>query len=207
MDYGFSDFEKDIDVSRETSAHLKTYGDLLVKWQKAKNLIANSTLDDIWHRHFLDSAQLAPHLEACYGKKQLTMLDIGSGAGFPGLVLSAMGVGIAHMVEANGRKCIFMRQVIRETGMNADIHNERIENITPFPVDIITSRACASVSQLIKWAAPFLEFSPEIWLLKGETAEEELTEAQAYWTMEIDRYPSRTDAKGVILRLKNIKKA
>ncbi|MBL4640116.1 MAG: 16S rRNA (guanine(527)-N(7))-methyltransferase RsmG [Kordiimonadaceae bacterium] len=168
--------------------------------------MANSTIEDIWRRHFLDSAQLAPLLKSVFGETPLTMLDIGSGAGFPGLVLSAMNVGKAHMVEANGRKCIFMRQVIRETTVNVEVHNERIENIEPFPIDIITSRACASVKKLLEWSGPFLEYSPEIWLLKGETAEEELTEAQAYWNMEIDRFPSKTDPSGVILRLQGIKK-
>jgi 16S rRNA (guanine527-N7)-methyltransferase len=206
MSYSFSDLGRDIDVSRETLERLKTYGDLLIKWQKAKNLVSNSTLDDVWRRHFLDSAQLVPKLQDIYGDKALTMLDVGSGAGFPGLVLAAMNVGTAHMVEANGRKCIFMRQVSRETGADAHIHNERIEEIEPFPVDIITSRACARILQLLNWSTPFLKEGVEMWLLKGETAEEELTEAQAYWNMTISRDQSLSDPSGVILRLSDIKK-
>jgi len=204
--YSFSDLVTELDVSRETSEQLQTYGDLLVKWQKAKNLVSNSTLDDIWRRHFLDSAQLAPHLKAAFGGKELSLLDIGSGAGFPGLVLAALNVGVAHMVESNGRKCTFMRQVVRETGMSAHIHDVRIEEITVFPVDVITSRACARTLQLINWAEPFLKFNPEIWLLKGEGAEEELTEAQACWKIQIDRFKSRSDPSGVILRLRGIEK-
>lgn len=206
MSYSFSDFVADINVPRETSGRLKTYGELLVKWQKAKNLVSNSTLDDIWKRHFLDSAQMVPLLHDVFGEKPLSMLDIGSGAGFPGLVLAAMNVGTAHMVESVGRKCVFMRQVVRETGANAEVHNVRIEEIEPFDIDIITSRACARITQLINWSEPFLTQSPEIWLLKGEGAEEELTEAQAYWKMEIERYPSQSDQSGVILRLRGIKK-
>ena len=83
MSYSFSDLERDLDVSRETLDKIKIYGDLLVKWQKAKNLVSNSTLDDIWKRHFFDSAQMAPLLKERFGEKQLKMLDIGSGAGFP----------------------------------------------------------------------------------------------------------------------------
>jgi len=206
MSYSFSDLERDLDVSRETLDHLKTYGDLLVKWQKAKNLVSNSTLDDIWRRHFLDSAQMVPHLKKVFGDRPLQILDIGSGAGFPGLVLGVMGLGEAHMVESNGRKCVFMRQVSRETGANAHIHNERIEEIPPFPVDIVTSRACARIGQLLEWAAPFLSPTVEMWLLKGETAEEELTEAQACWNMTVSREKSLTDPTGVILRLRDIKK-
>ena len=196
----------DFDVSRETLDKLKTYAGLLAKWQKAKNLVANSTLDAMWQRHFLDSAQMAPHLKTVFGDRSLTMLDIGSGAGFPGLVLATMGIGHAHMVEANGRKCTFMSQVSRETSATATIHNARIEALEVFPVDIITSRACARVIQLIDWAAPFLAASTEMWLLKGESAEEELTEAQACWKMTVNRYQSLSDPAGVILRLSAIQK-
>ncbi|PCI63866.1 MAG: 16S rRNA (guanine(527)-N(7))-methyltransferase RsmG [Kordiimonadales bacterium] len=206
MNYSFSDLENDTDVSRETSEKLRTYGELLIKWQKTKNLVSNSTLDEIWKRHFLDSAQLAPKLREVFGEKQLSILDIGSGAGFPGLVLAAMGVGTAHMVESNGRKCIFMRQVVRDTGANAMIHNSRIEELDIFPVDIITARACAKILKLLDWAAPFLSATTEVWLLKGEKFEEELTEAKACWNMEISRYQSLSDPSGVILRLRDIEK-
>jgi 16S rRNA (guanine527-N7)-methyltransferase len=204
--YGPDDLARDLDVSRETLDKLKIYAGLLAKWQKAKNLVANSTLDAMWQRHFLDSAQMMPLLEKVYGDRPLTMLDIGSGAGFPGLVLSVMGRGHAHMVEANGRKCIFMSQVSRETSAPATIHNERIEAITPFAVDIVTSRACARVIQLMDWAAPFLRNGVEMWLLKGEGADEELTEAQASWKMTVDRFKSLSDPGGVILRLSAIQK-
>ncbi|WP_417459419.1 16S rRNA (guanine(527)-N(7))-methyltransferase RsmG [Kordiimonas sp.] len=204
--YGPDDLARDVDVSRETLERLKTYAALLAKWQKAKNLVANSTLDAMWQRHFLDSAQMAPHLRDVFGERKLSMLDIGSGAGFPGLVLAAMEIGHAHMVEANGRKCIFMNQVSRETSAAATIHNERIEAIEPFPVDVVTSRACARVLQLVNWAAPFLGEGVEMWLLKGEGAEEELTEAQACWKMDINRYQSLSDPAGVILRLSAIQR-
>jgi len=206
MAYSFDDLCRELDVSRETSGKLKNYGELLIKWQKAKNLVSNSTLDDLWRRHFLDSAQMVPLLRDVYGEKKLNILDIGSGAGFPGLVLAIMGVGRAHMVEANGRKCIFMRQVSRETGAEAQIYGDRIENMPTVDVDIITSRACARVPQLLDWAEPFVKPPTEMWLLKGETAEEELTEAQACWTMKAGRYKSLSDKSGVVLRLYDIKR-
>ena len=206
MVYEFSNLINELDVPRETSDKLQSYGRSLLKWQKAKNLVSNSTLDDMWRRHFLDSAQLAPKLRKVFGERPLTILDIGSGAGFPGLVLGAMGLGIAHLVESNGRKCTFMRHVSRETSAKAQIHGVRIDELTPFPVDVITSRACATVDQLLNWATAFLQYSPEFWLLKGETAEEELTQAQACWSMKIDRFDSLSDPTGVILRLRSIKK-
>jgi len=206
MTYTLNDLCRELDVSRETSDKLQAYANLLVKWQKAKNLVSNGTLSDLWRRHFLDSAQLAPLLRAAYGDKKLKILDIGSGAGFPGLVLAVMGVGAAHMVESNGRKCIFMRQVSRETSAKAQIHAVRIEEMPIVDIDIITSRACANIAQLLKWAEPFLSPTTEIWLLKGETAEEELTEAQACWNMKISRHKSLSDMSGVILRLCDIKR-
>jgi len=204
--YGPDDLARDIDVSRETLEKLRAHAALLTKWQKSKNLVSNSTIPDMWRRHFLDSAQLAPLLKARFSGKSLAMLDIGSGAGFPGLVLAAMGVGHAHMVEANGRKCSFMNQVVRETVAKATVHNARIEALQVFPVDIITSRACARVSQLIEWAGPFLMPGTEMWLLKGEAAEEELTEARASWKMQVDRLQSLSDPTGVILRLSSIQR-
>ncbi|NVJ99569.1 MAG: 16S rRNA (guanine(527)-N(7))-methyltransferase RsmG [Alphaproteobacteria bacterium] len=204
--YGANDLARDLDVSRETLDKLKVYAGLLAKWQKAKNLVANSTLEDMWRRHFLDSAQMAPLLKERFGDKPIKLLDIGSGAGFPGLVLSAMGVAEAHMVESNGRKCTFMNQVSRETGANATIHARRIEEMDVFPVDIVTSRACARISQLLDWAAPFLGQDTEMWLLKGGIADEELTEAKACWNMDVNRFKSLSDPSGVILRLSSIKR-
>lgn len=203
--YGPEDFAEDTNVSRETLDKLSAYADLLLKWQKAKNLVANSTLEDRWRRHFLDSAQMARHMQKCFDGKSLTMLDIGSGAGFPGLVLSIMGVGTAHMVEANGRKCVFMNHVVRATGADAYVHNVRIEALSAFDVDVVISRACAKVDQLLSWSWPFISDSTELWLLKGDSAEEELTQAKASWNMNVERFESLSSEAGVILRLNQIK--
>ncbi|WND03675.1 16S rRNA (guanine(527)-N(7))-methyltransferase RsmG [Temperatibacter marinus] len=194
-----------LDVSRETCDSLEKYAALLQKWQPAKNLIANSTLPDLWERHFLDSAQLYPLIRKIHGERELTYLDIGSGAGFPGLVLSAMGLGQAHMVESNHKKAIFMGQVARSNKLQAKVHNERIEDLDVFPVDLITSRACATIEKLLDWTRPFIGEATEMWLLKGAIADDELTLAKKSWTMEIERFESLTDSSGVILRLYNIK--
>ena len=171
-DYGVREFAGDVDVSRETLEALSLYADQLAKWQKAKNLIANSTVEDRWRRHFLDSAQLYPLIRQYHPDRKLSVLDIGSGAGFPGLVLSIMGIGSVELVESNGRKCVFMNQVARETNAPAKAINERIEALPGRPVDVICSRACAKVAQLIEWSEAFLSDSTEMWLLKGEGAEE-----------------------------------
>ncbi len=204
MTYGPEEFAGDVDVSRETLEKLKLYSSALVKWQTAKNLVANSTLDDRWRRHFLDSAQLFPLIRQCHTNTELTLLDIGSGAGFPGLVLSIMGLGHATMVEANGRKCSFMSHVVRETSASSIVVNQRIESVESLNFDIITSRACAKIEQILSWSARFIGPKTEIWLLKGATAEEELTQAIALWNMTVERFDSRTSQDGVILRLSEV---
>lgn len=204
--YGPCDLSSDFDVSRETLDALILYADELAKWQRAKNLVANSTIDDRWRRHFLDSAQLFPLIKARHPDQELRLLDIGSGAGFPGLVLAIMGVGSVDLVESNGRKCVFMNQIARQTGAPATVVNERIEHMSAKPIDIITSRACAKIQQLLEWAQPFLSPDTEMWLLKGEGAEEELTQATASWNMTVERFKSQSSPSGVILRLSDIKR-
>ena len=204
--YGPQEFLKDTNVSRETLEKLIHYADALVKWQKAKNLVANSTLDDRWRRHFLDSAQLFSHIRGVHGDKLISIVDIGSGAGFPGLVLSIMGLGTAHMVEANGRKCVFMNQIVRATGADAHIHNVRIESFDAAEIDLIVSRACAKINQLLAWSEPLISKTTELWLLKGEGVEEELTQAKSSWNMKVDRFESLSSETGTVLRLSELKK-
>lgn len=202
--FGAKDFQSQTGVSRETMENLVLYADLLKKWQPAKNLIANSTLDVMWSRHFWDSAQMCVHLRRVHGEKPLSFLDIGSGAGFPGLVLSIMGLGPVTLVESNGRKCAFMRQVAMATGANARVENKRIEDVSSSSFDIITSRACASVEQLLDWGRPFIHENLEFWLLKGENVDKELTAAQELWNMSVEKFKSETDPGGTILRLSGI---
>jgi len=110
------------------------------------------------------------------------------------------------MVEANGRKCTFMSQVARKTGANAVVHNERIEKMDVFDVDIVTSRACARVQQLLLWAEPFIKQKTEIWFLKGEGVEDELTEASQMWNMETEYFTSLSSPSGKVIRLTNVVK-
>jgi len=206
MAFSKEDFNGVANVSRETLERLNVYAAMLAKWQPAKNLVSNSTIEDMWRRHFLDSAQLLPLIHKAHGSAPLNILDIGSGAGFPGLVLAIMGVGGVTMVESNGRKCAFMRQVALETDTELTICNERIEALDPMPVDIIMSRACATITQLLSWGAPFIGDNSEFWLLKGSIADEELTNASELWMMQVERHKSLTDETGVILRLSDVKR-
>lgn len=204
--FSANDFFKTTNVSRETMDRLEIYADLLVKWQKKINLVGPSTMNDIWWRHFYDSAQLLPLVLDGFQNKTspnpLKWLDFGSGAGFPGLVLAIMGGGEVHLVESNGKKCTFMRQVVRETGANAVVHQCRIEDLPPFQPDIITSRALASLQQLMTFSQPFLGENTEIWFLKGQDVDEELTNATISRNISVIRHVSKTDPKGVILQIK-----
>jgi 16S rRNA (guanine527-N7)-methyltransferase len=189
-------------VSRETADKLRAYAELLKKWQPKINLVGPATLSDLWRRHFLDSAQLLPYLPAG------PVLDLGSGAGFPGLVLAILrgSADPIHLVESDGRKCAFLREVARITAAPVVIQTSRIEALKVFEIRAITARALASVSALLTLAEPFLVHSPKCLFLKGEKLEDELTEAAKDWNMTIDRIASLSDPNGFILSLKEVRR-
>jgi len=190
-------------VSRETLARLVIYADLLAKWQSRINLIAPSTLPDLWHRHMYDSAQLVPLLP----NNAPIVMDIGSGAGFPGLVIAIMAPRLhVHLIESDTRKATFLREAVRLTKTIATVHTRRAEDLKPFPVDLVTARACAPLSELLELSAPFLTPSTVCVFPKGERVEDELTEAGKRWNMRIERHPSQTAANSTVLRLSDIKR-
>ncbi|WP_020590417.1 16S rRNA (guanine(527)-N(7))-methyltransferase RsmG [Kiloniella laminariae] len=208
--FGFEDFKKLVPVSRETEDKLKCYADLLVKWNKAINLVGRDTISDLWRRHFLDSAQLAqyfPKISSQENNSKPVIVDFGSGAGFPAIVLAILGVGDVHAMESDIKKSTFLREVSRETNTPLTVHNQRIEKITPFAVNFFTARAFASLDKIIDFAQPFIEVSsretpPEFLLLKGRSVDQELTEAEKKWSMSLSRYKSLSDSEATILRLK-----
>jgi len=201
-------FLEAVDVPRETLDRLDAYAALLVKWQARINLVSPRSLDSLWTRHFLDSAQLLPLVQTHRpGGLPARWLDLGSGAGFPGLVLAILGAGPVHLVESDRRKCSFLRQVIRSTGASAKIHQTRIESLAPCPVDLITARALAPLDRLLAYAQRFWHEGSEAWLLKGEDWQEELTSCAQSWTVEAETFPSRTHPSGRILRVRSIARA
>lgn len=204
------EFQAASNVSRETMDRLKLYVALLEKWNRRINLVAKDSLADLWRRHVLDSAQLLPLLPPGPAGRPRQLVDLGSGAGFPGLVLAILGAGETHLIESDGRKAAFLREAGRETGTAVTIHNHRIEAVAPFPVEVVTARACAPLPRLLGYAAPFLaapgaapggKTSGIGLFLKGRNVDQELTEARERWNMQIERLPSRTDPAAVILRL------
>lgn len=207
MTFSADDFRARTNVSHETLDRLKRYAALLEHWQKRMNLVGPGSMRELWRRHFLDSAQLLPLVRAAGPERQNPLwLDLGSGAGFPGLVLAIMGAGEVHLVESNARKCAFLRQVIRDTGATAVVHNSRIEDLPDMKPDFITSRALAGVAKILELAQPFLGAHTEIWLHKGQHIEKELTRATISWIMQVEKHPSRSDPSGTILCLKGIQR-
>jgi 16S rRNA (guanine527-N7)-methyltransferase len=193
-----------VDVSRETLTALEAYAGLLRKWQKAINLVSGATLDDLWRRHFLDSAQLVPFLPEGDGQ----MIDLGSGAGFPGLVLALLSGRPTHLVESDQRKAAFLGEVARATGCagRVQVHAARVEALKPWAAPVVTARALADLSQLLDWAAPFVTAETVCIFPKGAKAEDELTGALRVWKMTVERRRSVTDPTGLILRLSHLER-
>lgn len=192
-------------VAPEALSRLETYARLLCRWQRAVNLVGADTLDDLWRRHMLDSAQLARYLPA--GARVVT--DLGSGAGFPGLVLALVAPVRVHLIEATGRKAAFLAEAVRATGAAATVHRGRIEALAPWPSDAVTARALAPLDQLLALAVPFLGpatpgVRPVCLFLKGRRADEELTAARKTWKMTVERFASLADAGACVLRIGDV---
>lgn len=191
-------------------ARLQTYAALLAKWQPAINLVGKDTLPDLWRRHMLDSAQLAAHIPAARPDgSPLTLVDLGSGAGFPGLVLAIMASDAArqwhvHLVESDMRKCAFLSTVARETRTDVKIHTARIEKLAAFSADLVTARALAPLESLLAYAEPFLMPSSHCLFLKGAAAVDELTAAAKSWKMTVEQLPSRSGPAGNLLHIRDI---
>ena len=187
-------------VSRETLARLEAYAELLTRWSARINLVGRDTVADLWRRHFLDSAQLRPFVPD--GAQSL--IDLGSGAGFPGLVLAILGVAGVELVEADTRKAAFLREAARVAEASVTIRPCRINAVPGHSVDIVTARALAPLDRLLDLAQPFL--GPETVCLfpKGARAGEELTLARKRWTMIVVLHNSIADPRGVVLRLHRV---
>ncbi len=188
-------------VSRETLARLATHLNLLARWQKRINLVGPATLADPWRRHVLDSAQLAPLIPA--GAR---LADLGSGAGFPGLVLAIMRGGPVDLIESDARKAAFLHEAARAAEAPAAVHNARAETLA-LKADIVAARACAPLDRLIGLALPLLAPGGICLFLKGARVEAELEAARARWRMTVRRHPSLSAPDGVLLELAGLSHA
>lgn len=212
-----AEFQSGFSVSRETLDRFALYEDLLARWQKTINLIAPKTLPEIWHRHFADSAQLYPLIP----HQARHLLDLGSGGGFPGLVLAILAAGdparaspetrlAVTLVESDTRKAAFLRETARALGIAVDILSSRIESIhksdTLQPVDVITSRALAPLPRLLELMAPLFGPGTCALLLKGRAVAGEVDEARRNWKFDLILEPSRTDPEARIAVVRQLQR-
>lgn len=197
--------ESEFSVPRETLDKLRQYEALLVKWQKAINLVGPATIPDAWERHFIDSLQLTPLIPAA----AKTLYDLGSGAGFPGLVLAMARPELSvTMIESDERKGAFLSAVSHETKTPVTVLSARIERAVadlPAP-DIVTARALAALNLLLAYIEPWARANPGLTCIfpKGLLAADELVSARKDWTFKVDQVASMTDPKATILILTKI---
>lgn len=190
-------------VSRETIDRLKHYQHLLETWQKKLNLVSSSTLRDGWERHFLDSLQLLPYIP----NDAKTLIDLGSGAGFPGLVLAIVRSETLSvtLIESDFKKCVFLENVSRETISSVKILCQRIESIEKSRKgDVITARALTSLDHLLQYSFPLMEEDSICLFLKGKDFEKEIADAEKKWKFDLEIFPSLTDSNARILKIKHL---
>jgi 16S rRNA (guanine527-N7)-methyltransferase len=195
-------------VSRETERRLDSFVEVLLLWQERQNLIAASTIPQIWTRHVADSLQLLPR-----APDAKIWADFGSGAGFPGIALACVLADrtgtMVHLIESVGKKTAFLREAVRVTGVNATVHQVRAENFAKScaePVDVVTARAVASLKTLCDQALPLIAKGAIGLFPKGQDVDAELTEAAKYWTIKGSKVPSVTSPDGQIVVVQGLAK-
>lgn len=193
-------------VSRETSDKLRLFAELLEKWNRKINLVSPASLPDLWQRHIFDAAQLMPMIP----EAAKTLLDIGTGGGFPGLIIALMAdEGLPDlavtMIESDQRKCAFLQTVSGQLGLKTRVMAERVEVVPAQGADVMTSRALASLDRLLAHADMHLAEGGQALFLKGANAEAEVNEALASWAFELQKIPSKTNAEAVILKISNLR--
>lgn len=196
-----------LDVSRETKDVLKRYVDLVAKWNPKINLISRSSLDAIWERHIHDSMQLYP-----LANRTGEWLDLGSGGGFPGIVVAVMDKHTNNsfsvtLVESDARKCAFLRAAARELELSVEIVNERIENLAPQDASIVSARALTDLNGLIAFSHPHLRPNSICLFPKGRSWYEEVEAARNHWKFDYEAVSSETDPASAIIKLGHIQSA
>jgi len=192
-------------VSRETYDKLKAYETALKEWQNKFNLVSNSSLDDAWNRHFKDSVQLFKYIP----EKAKIMLDFGSGAGFPGMVLAIlasekMPALKVRLIESIKKKTVYLNAVKELCGINVQIINDRIENLHTYSADVITSRAMCNLNDLLFYANKFSNRKTVLIFPKGKSYKEELSAARKNWDFECNVFENEINPEGVILVISNL---
>jgi 16S rRNA (guanine527-N7)-methyltransferase len=200
--FGPEEFAAATDVSRETLARLKAFVGLLTDWNARHNLVSKTSLDEVWQRHVLDSAQLGPLVPP----EAKTLADFGSGAGFPGLVLAVLLQGrvAVTLFEATRKKAEFLHAAADRLGLTVAVRNERVEEAARAVFDVLTARACAPLPELLEYAQHFAGPKTVCLFLKGQNVGVELTEARKSWRMKVREHPSVTHPFGFVLEIREL---
>ncbi len=194
---------RSFDVSRETHEKLKAYEALVRKWSRRINLVSPSTIEHLWARHFLDSAQLLNHAPS----EVTSWADFGSGGGFPGLVISILRPDIrVTLVESDQRKAVFLRTVIRETGANASVEAQRVEDLPPLNADVVSARALASLDTLLAFALQHMKPGGTALFPRGATYQEDLQSALETFRFHCETDPSLSSSDSRILKITEIER-
>ena len=206
-EFGCDEFSQASGVSRETLTCLSSFVDFLREWNALHNLVSKASFADVWWRHVWDSAQLSAYIPLHAN----TLVDLGSGAGFPGLVLAALRRQQAGfrtvLYEATRKKCEFLREAGARMGVDIEVRCKRIEEAPPEIFDVVTSRACAPLNKLLGYASRFQGPRTVNLFLKGQAVGQELTEASKYWDMQLAQHSSCTDGLGRILEIRGLARA
>jgi|TARA_R110002126_G_scaffold13118_7_gene57301 16S rRNA (guanine527-N7)-methyltransferase len=187
-----------VDVSRETDSKLQAYDAMLHKWQKAVNIVSPSTLSDSLNRHFVDSLQILPLLP----KNTKTLYDLGSGGGFPGMVLAIAAPDIeVSLIESDRKKCSFLSSVSRETLSPTTVVNTRIESAALPAPDVVTARALADLTQIFTWCLHWAEENPNLTFLlpKGRNVAQEIADAEEKFSFDYEQVSSKTSDESSII--------
>lgn len=197
--FGPEDFGRAGNVSRETLDRLRAYVDLLGRWNVKTNLVSPASLKEVWHRHVLDSFQILKFLP-----QRGPIFDLGSGAGFPGLVAAILGAPDVHLVEADLKKAAFLIEANRVTGAGATIHATRIEKLPKIAAKAVTARALASLSELLELSFPLFDLETIGIFLKGQNIASELTDAHKIWRMQVELHDSISDPTGSVVCVREV---
>ncbi|BAU39731.1 glucose inhibited division protein B [Acetobacter pasteurianus NBRC 101655] len=187
-----------VHVSRETEEKLSAFVSLLEKWNPRINLVSSKDIENVWSRHVLDSLQLVPLIQG-----QNRFIDMGSGGGFPAVVVG-IATGIPGvLIESDQRKAAFLREAARLTQTHLEVLPCRLESVKVQPAPVVTARALAPLVKLLEWAHPLLQPEGKAVFLKGQQAVQEIQEAERVWKMDVRTYPSQTSSDGMILEVRN----
>ncbi len=197
----------DHQIGAATVARIEQFIELALKWNSAINLVGRSTARQMWERHVIDSAQIFK----CASQNQRVWLDLGSGGGFPGIVVAVLADEIfpqlrVSLVESDKRKAVFLSEAGRQLGLKLTVHASRIQDLEPQQADVVSARALAPLEDLCGYAAPHLNASGVCAFPKGVSALEEIETARKTWSFHIDQIASITDSRASVLFLKDLKR-